>query len=124
MLKKLLNSCLDSHLESEKNWVGEQSIPTSSTVEYQWTPGDWNEIIPSEAGWLSVRTKTTRNLETLELGSSEDYPAFSVSTVSGHYGYFGASVPVRKGIPIKVKITGDVPTSGVCVRFHRIKGGT
>lgn len=78
MLKKLLNSCLDSHLESEKNWVGEQSIPTSSTVEYQWTPGDWNEIIPSEAGWLSVRTKTARNLEILELGSTEDlnFPAF------------------------------------------------
>lgn len=124
MLKKLLNSCLDSHFESEKNWVGEQPIPTSSTVEYQWTPGDWNEIIPSEAGWLSVRTKSTRNLEILELGSSEDYPAFSVSTVSGHHGYFGASIPVRKGIPIKVKITGDVPTSGVCIRFHRIKGGT
>ena len=124
MLKKLLSSCLDSHLEREKNWVGEQSIPTSSTVEYQWTPGDWNEIIPSEAGWLSVRTKTTRNLEILELGSSEDYPAFSVSTVSGHHGYFGASVPVRKGIPIKFKITGDVPTSGVYIRFHRIKGGT
>lgn len=124
MLKNLLNSCLDSHLESKKNWVGEQSIPTSSTVEYQWTPGDWNEIIPSEAGWLSVRTKTTRNLEILELGSTEDYPAFSVSTVSGHSGYFGASVPVRKGIPISFKITGDVPTSGVYIRFHRIKGGT
>jgi hypothetical protein len=124
MLKKLLSSCLDSHLESEKNWVGEQSIPTSSTIEYQWTPGDWNEIIPSEVGWLSVRTKATGNLEILELGSSGDYPAFSVSTVSGHHGFFGASVPVRKGIPIKFKISGDVPTSGVYIRFHRIKGGT
>ena len=55
---------------------------------------------------------------------TEDYPAFSVSTVSGHSGYFGASVPVRKGIPISFKITGDVPTSDVYIRFHRIKGGT
>lgn len=124
MLKKLLREMLGSHLESKKNWVGEQSIPTSSIVEYHWTPGSWNEIIPSEAGWLSVQTKSARNLEILELGSAMDYPAFSVSTVSGHSGYFGASVPVRKGVPINFKITGDVPASAVYIRFNRIKGGT
>ena len=124
MLKKLLREMLGSHLESEKKWVGEQSIPTSSIVEYQWTPGDWNEIIPSEAGWVSVQIKSSKNLEILELGATTDYPAFSMSTVSGHSGYFGASVPVRKGVPISFKITGSVPTSTVYIRFHRLKGGT
>lgn len=124
MLKKLLREILGSHLESEKMWVGEQSIPTSSIVEYQWTPGDWNEIIPSEAGWLSVKIQGATNLEVLELGSQADYPAFSVSAASGHDGYFGASIPVRKGNPINFKITGNVPTSAVHIKFHRLKGGT
>ena len=122
MLKKYIKSTLESFLGSKKKWIGEQSTPTNSIVSYRWTPGDWVEIIPPEEGWLSVSVRGDAGLRILEVGSSNDYPRFATSTNDAGSGYFSAALPVRKGIPFKYKITGNVSASNVYVAFHRLRG--
>ena len=124
MLKKYIRSMLESFVTSKKKWIGEQSIPTSSIVSYQWTPGDWVEIIPPEAGWITVSVRGDAGLRILELGSTNDHPRFATSTTDAGSGYFSAALPVRKGILFKYKISGDVSASNVVVVFHRLQGAS
>ena len=110
MLKKLLNSCLDSHLESKSSWVGEQvgANPSKTIFIADSASSEFRYFTAPSNGTLAVRAANGANA--VEIQYVEADASYGCMLILG---VGGVSTYLKKGQRCRYLLR---PQSGVAVK--------